>query len=99
MGHGHASNTHTGAHPEPHDPEHDIDAKSTSTWVLVSTVVLFISLYFLMPLFDVVMTAERNRKINLAPSEELDAARAKEDKFLRGGKKTIEQVMQEMVKK
>lgn len=99
MGHGHASHTHNGARPEPHDPEHDIDAKSTSTWVLVSTVVLFISLYFMLPMFDVVMTAERNRKINLAPSEELDAARAKEDKFLRGGKKTIEQVMQEMVKK
>ena len=74
----HASNTHNGARPEPHDPEHDIDAKSTSTWVLVSTVVLFISLYFMLPMFDVVMTAERNRKINLAPSEELDAARAKD---------------------
>ncbi len=99
MGHANATHTHNGARPEPHDPEHDIDAKSTAVWVLGSSVVLFISLYFLMPLFDVVMTAERNRKINLVPTEELDAARATENQFLRGGKKTIEQVMQEMVKK
>jgi hypothetical protein len=99
MGHAHASHTATGAHPQPHDPEHDIDAKSTSTWVLVSAVVLFISLYFMLPLFDVVMTAERDRKVNQAPTLELDAARSKENEFLRGGKKTIEQVMQEMVKK
>ena len=99
MGHAHASHTQHGATPQPHDPEHDIDAKSTSTWVLVSAVVLFISLYFMLPMFDVVMTAERDRKINQAPTLELDSARATEEKFLHGPKKTIEQVMQEMVKK
>jgi hypothetical protein len=50
-------------------------------------------------MFDVVMTAERDRKINQAPTLELDSARATEEKFLHGPKKTIEQVMQEMVKK
>jgi nitric oxide reductase large subunit len=99
MGHAHASQTHNSAQPKPHDPEHDIDAKSTSIWVLVSAIVLFLSLYFMLPMFDVVMTAERDRKINQAPTLELDAARATEEQFLHGPKKTIEQVMQEMVKK
>lgn len=96
--HGH----HGGHPPEPHDPEHDIDAKNTSIWVVGSAIVLFIALYLLLPLFDVVMTTERDRKINLLPAVELQEVRAAEDKFLRGeesrAKKPIEQVMREMVK-
>lgn len=89
--------THT---PVPLDPERDIDAKSTSIWVLASAIVLFISLYFMLPLFDAVMSKERDRKINNAPTNELDKARAQEATFLHPpGKKSIEQVMQEMAGK
>lgn len=98
--HGHST---PGAMPEPHDPEHDIDAKSASIWVISSTIVLFVALYFLLPLFDLVLTTERDRKINNIPAAELDDLVAKEKDFLNGktsrSKKSIEQVMTEMVKK
>lgn len=95
--HGHAGGSHA---PEPHDPEHDIDAKSTSIWVIASTIVLFVGLWLLLPLFDLVLTTERDRKINNLPAVELGEAKAREAKFLHGeGKKSIEQVMQEMARK
>ncbi len=99
--HGHAPGaTHT---PEPHDPEHDIDAKSTTIWVVASSIVLFLSLYFLLPLFDMVMTIERDKKVNNLPAAELEELLGSEHSFLRGdasrAKKSIEQVMQEMVPK
>lgn len=98
----------TSHHPEPGathvavplDPERDIDAKSTSIWVLASAVVLFLSLYFMLPLFDSVLNTEIDRKIYNAPTTELNKAREEEGKFLRPqGKKSIEQVMQEMATK
>ena len=86
--------------PAPIDPEKDIDAKSTTIWFIVSTIVFFVSFYFLLPLFDRVMTQERTRKIDHAPLLELVDVVAQEQKFLRGEesktKKTIEQVMKEM---
>lgn len=98
--HGHAA---PGGVPAPHDPEHDIDAKSASLWVIGSTIVLFIALYFMLPLFDLVLTTERDRKINNLPALELQDAVAKEQAFLRGetsrSKKSIDQVMQEMAPK
>ena len=95
--------TSPGVMPEPHDPEHDIDAKSASIWVIGSTIVLFVALYFLLPLFDLVLTTERDRKINNLPAVELQDTVAKEKDFLSGktsrSKKPIEQVMKEMVPK
>src|SRR5262245_34176981 len=88
--------------PKPQDPEHDIDAKSTAIWVTVSAIVLFVSLYFMLSLFDVVLTTERNRKINNLPTTELGELVGSERAYLRGensSKKTIEQVMQEMAPK
>lgn len=103
MSHGHTSHEHLpGATHEavPLDPEHDIDAKSSAYWVLGSSVVLFVSLYFMLPMFDSVMTTERDRKINNRPNLELDAAQKVEGAFLRGEqsktKRSIEQVMKEM---
>jgi hypothetical protein len=87
----------------PVDPERDIDAKSTTIWVVVSAVVLFIALYFMLPLFDAVLRTELERKIENLPAQELGDVREAESSFLRGeesrSKKTIEQVMQEMVRK
>ena len=89
--------------PRPQDPEHDIDAKSTAIWVVGSSIVLFISLYFMLSLFDIVNTTERNRKINNVKTTELNELVGSEKAFLRGetsrSKKSIEQVMQEMAPK
>jgi len=89
--------------PQPVDPERDIDARSTAIWVSVSAVVLFISLYFMLPLFDTVLSTERNKKINeLQPVEYQEVLEA-ERSFLRGEEsrsgKSIEQVMREMAPK
>jgi len=87
--------------PAPVDPERDIDAKSTALWVSASAVVLFIALYFLLPLFDAVLSTERNKKINTLQPEEYLNVHETEEAFLRGEEsrsgKSIEQVMQEMV--
>lgn len=102
MGHATSHSPQPGAThvPVPLDPERDIDAKSTSIWVLASAIVLFLSLYFMLPLFDSVLSTEINRKIYNAPAEELIKVRDAEGLFLRPqGKKSIEQVMQEMAGK
>jgi hypothetical protein len=95
----HGGGTHR---PEPVDPERDIDARSTTIWVVVSTVVLFVGLYFLLPLFDMVLKTEWERKVENREAVELKDVREAESSFLRGeesrSKKTIEQVMQEMVR-
>lgn len=97
--HGHAAGTST---PQPHDPEHDIDAKATAIWVIASSIVLYLALYFLLPLFDLVMTQERQRKVNDLPTAEYNELAGSERAFLGGqgtpSKKSIEQVMKEMVK-
>jgi hypothetical protein len=106
MSQGHQSHEHLpGAthEPIPLDPENEIDAKSTAYWILGSSVVLYISLYLLLPMFDSVMTMERDRKINNRSNLELDASHKSEGAFLRGelskSKKSIEQVMKEMAGK
>ncbi|MGE3173305.1 MAG: hypothetical protein AB7O97_11825 [Planctomycetota bacterium] len=96
--HGPAGGTHR---PEPLDPENDIDAKSTSWWVLGSAIVLFIGLYFLLPLFDAILQHERQTKINERPALELQEVDEAETSFLNGFEsssgKSIDQVMREMV--
>lgn len=91
-------------HPaEALDPEHDIDARSTTIWVVASSVVLFLGLWLMLPLFDLVLQRERVRKVNERPAVERSDLIEHERDFLRGAesrsKKTIEQVMQEMARK
>jgi len=97
------SSTASPARPEPNDPEHDIDARSTTIWVILSTLVLYAALYFMVPVFDRVMTEERIKKINERPALEFDEVWEAEEAFLNGelsdSKKTIEQIMVEMVNK
>ena len=88
--------------PEPLDPENDTDAKSTTIWVLASTVVLFVSLYFMLPLFDEVLQTERYKKIDERPALELDEVLEEENSFLDGDLNSahtnIQQVMERMSK-
>lgn len=95
--HGHAP----GATHEPvvHDPEHDIDARSATIWVLVGSVVLFFSLWVLIPIFIRVLEQERETKLYTAPTPELADVHKSEMSFLRGDnptKKNIEQVLQSL---
>lgn len=86
-------------------PSGAINAKATVLWVSALTVFLFIGLWLLLVLFDHMVMAEQQRKIDQYPAQaELDAARAKEQQFLSGQweegvkRKSIDDVMKEMAK-
>lgn len=83
----------------PLDPENDIDAGKALWWFLGSSVVLFGCLWILVPIFVQVQDFEINRKINLAPTTELNEARESEDDFLNGNnptKKSINDVVNKL---
>lgn len=102
----------TGHHPVEHepgathealplDPEHDIDARSASTWVIAGAIVLFLSLWLMVPIFMRVVDAERMNKIDKAPTTEFDEAKDAEMKFLHGAnptKKDIQNVVDSLRK-
>jgi hypothetical protein len=71
--------------PLPLDPEHDIDAKSATLWFVGSTIVIFLSLWLLVPIFLRVLDHELQRKIDQAPTTELNEVRDQEAEFLNGG--------------
>lgn len=85
-----------------HDPEHDIDAKSATIWVLGGAIIFFISFALMLPIFLRVQGEEQRTKVETAPNTELDDVVAAERQFLQGQnptKKTIDQVLQQMTKK
>jgi len=86
-------------------PSGAINAKATVLWVSALTVFLFLGMWLLLVLFDHMVMAEQQRKIDQYPAGvELDATRAKEQQFLNceweeGVKrKSIDDVMKEMAK-
>ena len=91
------------AQPAPHDPENDIDARTTAIWVVVSTLVVYASLYFMVPVFDRVMNEERREKVNEREPVQYEEIWTNEQEFLNGelsnSKKSIEDIMAEMVNK
>jgi len=72
----------------PLDPENDIDAGKAVYWCVGTSVVLFACLWVLVPIFLQVQDAEIQRKINNAPTEELDTNTATENEFLGGANPT-----------
>jgi hypothetical protein len=93
---------HTAPRPPAVDPERDIDARSTTFWFVVSAIVFFVGFYFMMVLFDRVLMQERNKKVDGLATNELLELRKSEDAYLNGdnkSRKTIQQVMKEMVHK
>ena len=85
----------------PLDPENEIDAGKALWWFLGSSVVLFGCLWILVPIFVQVQDFEINRKINQAPTEQLDKQKAIETEFLNGGnpaKKNIDDVVNSLRK-
>ncbi len=88
--------------PVVHDPEHDIDARSATLWFVSGTIVLFLALWIMLPIFVRVLEAERADKIDTAPTTELNDVVDAERQFLKGqnpSKKSIDQVLQQMVGK
>ncbi|MFN3243086.1 MAG: hypothetical protein ACE37K_16420 [Planctomycetota bacterium] len=80
----------------PLDPENDIDAKSATRWVIGGSIVLFLSLWVMVPIFVQVQDYEHRRKVDQAPNTELDKILETERSFLSGGnpnKKNIDDVV------
>lgn len=80
----------------PLDPENDIDAGKAVLWCVGTSGILFACLWLLVPIFLQVQDAEMKRKINEAPTLELEEATKKEDAFLNGDnptKKNIDAVV------
>lgn len=104
MSHGKPSDDHygePGAHHAPvvNDPEHDINARSATIWVVAGALATFLSLWLMVPIFQRVQEAERMRKVDQAPNTELNEVKAAEHEFLAGQnptKRTIEQVLKEL---
>ncbi|MBM4062694.1 MAG: hypothetical protein FJ265_16595 [Planctomycetes bacterium] len=83
----------------PHDPENDIDARSATKWVLGGTVVFFLALWLMLPVFTRVQEHEQQRKIDAVPAAEYGEVLARQRDFLTGGnptKRTIDQVLKDM---
>lgn len=103
MGHNQDSHAPGATHvPVALDPEHDIDARSATIWVIVGTIVLFLSLWVMLPIFERVQDEERMRKVNNKQSEELINVLEAQHQFLNGAnpqKKTIAQSIKELTKK
>ena len=78
------------------DPDHDIDAKKTVSALVACTVFVFASVWVLHIVFGRVVFQERQQKIDLAPTAELDALHSQEQAELstNGG---IEAAMQDYV--
>lgn len=90
-----------GAHHEAvvHDPEHDIDARSATLWVVGGAIVTFLCLWLMVPIFQRVQEHERRRKVDEAPNVERLDVFAHEHEFLNGQnptKRSIEDVMRQM---
>ncbi|MCA8976951.1 MAG: hypothetical protein KDC98_19665 [Planctomycetes bacterium] len=87
--------------PQPLDPEHDIDAKSATWWVLGGTIVLFVSLWVMVPIFVRVQEEEKQKKTS--PDLELQEVRDEQTDFLDGTtnpkRKSIDQAMAEALRK
>ena len=80
----------------PLDPENDIDAKSATRWVVGGAIVLFISLWLMVPIFVRVQEYERIKKVDTAPTTERNELVDSERSFLDGTNprgKSIESVL------
>lgn len=104
MAHGPSHGEHApGATHEarPLDPENDIDARSATIWVVAGAIVLFLSLWLMVPIFMRVLDAERTRKIDRAETTELHDVVDAEKEFLGGAnptKKDIQKVVEQLRK-
>ncbi len=79
------------------DPEHDINARAATLWVVGGGAVTFLLLWIMVPIFMRVLDVERQQKMDLAPTTELHDVRDAELEFLHGAnptKKDIDTVVE-----
>lgn len=100
MGNHHGQHAPGATHePTPLDPENDIDARSAAIWVIGGTIVFFLSMWLMLPVFTRVQEEEHRRKVEEAPTVELQGVLATQRQFLDGhnpkGLK-IDQVMKDL---
>ena len=86
--------------PLPIDPAHDFDAKTTTRWLVISTVFVFVTIALLMQLFTWVIHNERVRVVEEAPTRQLDELRKLELEELGPGegRKSLEQAIDDYLK-
>jgi hypothetical protein len=81
------------------DPEHDINARAATLWVVGGAIVVFLLLWIMVPIFMRVLDVERERKIDTVAPKELHEVRATERAFLGGGnpkREDIERVLERL---
>ncbi len=102
MAHGHPDFTPGQKHEaKPLDPEHDIDAKQASMWLIVSAIVLFLVVWALVPVFTRARELKRTDPQQQISNTELPDAVTREHKFLNGdnpAKKSIDAVVDQLRK-
>ena len=64
--------------PRPIDPENDVDGAKTAKWLIAWSIVFAISIWLSYVAFDLVSDDEISRKVENAPTLELDKLRADE---------------------
>ncbi len=107
MAHGTHEHSHYGEPGAKHapvvnDPEHDINARSATIWFVAGAIVVFFTLWIMVPIFVRVLEAEREHKVNSSPNTELLDVKEAEQQFLKGSnptKKSIDQVLQQLAGK
>ena len=86
------------------DPEHDIDAKTTLTWLVVWTLAIFVCLWLLLQVFKVVLFEERLNKVETLEPIDIEELHRGEEAILGGGMRedgtrgiSIRDAMEELV--
>ena len=84
----HASNKIPPEIPE-QDPTHDINGKLTWTWLIASTIGVFVTFWLLAVFFNEVTHNHRVQVIELTPTKDLDNIRARSAENLAAGEGRI----------
>ncbi|MFY9341491.1 MAG: hypothetical protein WAT39_03300 [Planctomycetota bacterium] len=86
----------------PLDPENDINARSATIWFVGGAIVVFFSLWVMVPIFLRVLEVERIKKVDSAPTTELNDVKDAEFDFLNGQNpknRKIDEVLAQLRKK
>ena len=99
--HQHDDKNANGAQPEAIDPTNEIDAKTTTIVLVISTIFVFGTVWILSYIFAEVMFQERVERVEQAPTEQLEALRLEEAEMLGAGngRISIEDSMKELTNK
>ena len=97
----HVHDAHATPDPRGHDPAHDVDGKRLTLWLAGSAVGVFATVGILLVLFEQIIEHQRHKTVELTPTTQLDALRAREAVDLAGtaGTKSIDDAIRAYVQK